>query len=383
MVCRLRYAAGVGVVSSRKSAQACERHLAFIAMVGQDRPDVRPISEVRKRHLQACGDVCVPGWRLAGAAGLGKRGHGATDGTTLPGQASRHTAMSSGDRKKESARWREERAALVTQASQQDAEDAAARGSRRGDELPAAVARRADRLATSEAAMKRLEARAKAAAEAERPRRAEAEAACPCAGKTRRGNAPQAVAETPDAKAQRSCTAPEWPIMQTTKTGWDYGGHAQVSVDGACQIMVACDVTAAANDTQPAGPMAPMPAASLAPAGMEKPQDAAGVGERLVSPDDSGYAREAAAAAVEPLGVDPSRAPGRQRHHAPEGAGSAPPLTATEHMAATGRPPAGRWRRDGKGSSSRGWARAKRGGVCAGLCCAAWTTYGESGLWEV
>ena len=64
----------------------------------------------------------------------------------------------------------------MTQASRQDEAEDAALGSRRGDELPAELARREDRLATIEAAMQRLEARAKAEAEAERQRRAEAEA---------------------------------------------------------------------------------------------------------------------------------------------------------------------------------------------------------------
>jgi transposase len=284
MVCLLLYAYCVGVFSSRKIAQACERNLAFIAIVGQDRPDVRTSSDCRQLHLQAFGDVFMQVLRLAGEAGLVQLGHVATDGTQLPGQASRHKARSDGYRKQESERLRAEREALVTQAYPQDAADDAALGSRRGDELPAELARRDDRLATIEAAMRRLEARAKAEAEAERTRRAEAEAERQRAGKTRRGKAPKAGDETPADTAQMSFTDPALPIMQTKNTGWDYGGHAQGSVDGACQIIVACDVTAVANDQQHAVPMAQMTAAYRAQAGMEKPQDAAGVVERMVSP---------------------------------------------------------------------------------------------------
>jgi hypothetical protein len=65
--------------------------------------------------------------------------------------------MSYGYMKKEVKRLGEEIEALVTQASQQDTEDDAVLGSRRGDELPAELARREDRLATIEAAMQRLE----------------------------------------------------------------------------------------------------------------------------------------------------------------------------------------------------------------------------------
>jgi hypothetical protein len=59
-------------------------------------------------------------------------GNGSTDGTTLQGNASRPKAMSYGAMKQEGDRWREENAALVTQASQQDTQDDAALGSRRG-----------------------------------------------------------------------------------------------------------------------------------------------------------------------------------------------------------------------------------------------------------
>ena len=48
MVCLLLYAYSVGVFSSRKIALACERNLAFMAIVGKDRPDFRTISDFRK-----------------------------------------------------------------------------------------------------------------------------------------------------------------------------------------------------------------------------------------------------------------------------------------------------------------------------------------------
>jgi transposase len=201
MVCLLLYAYCVGVFSSRKIAQACERNLAFLAIVGKDRPDFRTISDFRKLHLAAFCDVFVQVLRIAGEAGLVQLGNVSTDGTKLQGNASRHKAMSYGYMKKEVERVREDIEALVTQAYQQDAEDDAALGSRRGDELPAELARREDRLATIEAAMQRLEARAKAEAEAERQRRAAAEAERQRTGQKRRGRAPQAVDETPADKA--------------------------------------------------------------------------------------------------------------------------------------------------------------------------------------
>ena len=94
MVGLLLYAYGVGVFSSRKIALACERNLAFMAIVGEERPDFRTISDFRKLHLEAFKAVFVQVVRLAGEAGLVKLGNVSTDGTKIQGNASRHKAMS-------------------------------------------------------------------------------------------------------------------------------------------------------------------------------------------------------------------------------------------------------------------------------------------------
>jgi transposase len=57
LVCLLLYAYCVGVYSSRKIAAACERNLAFLAIIGDDRPDFRTISDFRKGHLAAFADL--------------------------------------------------------------------------------------------------------------------------------------------------------------------------------------------------------------------------------------------------------------------------------------------------------------------------------------
>jgi len=116
MVCLLLYAYCVGVFSSRKIALACERNLAFLAIVGQERPDFRTISDFRKLHLEAFKDVFVHVVRLAGAMGLVRLGNVATDGTKMQGNASRHKAMSYGYMQKAVERLREAIEALVTQA---------------------------------------------------------------------------------------------------------------------------------------------------------------------------------------------------------------------------------------------------------------------------
>ena len=332
MVCLLLYAYCVGVFSSRKIAWACERNLAFMAIVGQERPDFRTISDFRKQHLEPFKEVFVQVVRLAGEAGLVKLGNVATDGTKIQGNASRHKAMSYGYMKKAVERLREEIEALVT----------AALGSRRGDELPAELARREQRLATIEAAMQRLEAQAKAEAEAERQQRAEAEAERQRPGKQRRGKALTPVVERPEDKAQSNFTDPELHIMRTNNKGWEYCGNAQASVDAACQIIVACDVTDAPNDKQQAEPMAQATRATLAQAGIALPQDEAGQAQAIPATLDNGYYSEAAAQALEDLGFTPYIATGRQKHHAPEAEASDVPATAQERMAAKVRTPEGK-----------------------------------------
>src|SRR5499426_4499625 len=302
LVCLLLYAYSVGVFSSRKIALACERNLAFIAIVGPERPDFRTISDFRKLHLEAFKDVFVQVVRLAAEAGLVKLGNIATDGTKIQGNASRHKTMSYGYMKKEVERLREDIAALVMQAYQQDEADDGVLGSRRGDELPAELVRREDRLARIEAAMRRLEAEAKAEAEAERQQRAEREAERQRLGKKRRGKAPTPVEDSPDDKAQSNFTDPELHIMRTNNKGWDYCGNAQASVDAAHQIIVACDVTAESNDKQQAEPMAQLTVASLEQAGIVPPKDTTGAAQKIPATYDSGYYSAAAAAAVEQLG---------------------------------------------------------------------------------
>src|SRR5271157_4922650 len=309
MVCLLLYGYCVGVFSSRKIAQACERNLAFLAIVGDERPDFRTISLFRKNHLEAFADVFVQVVRL-----------------------------------------RAEIDELLKQAQDVDAVDEAVLGARRGDELPEDLRRRQDRLATIEAAMKRLEAEARAAADAERQRREEAEAQRQRTGTKRRGRAPGPIVETPADKAQTNFTEPELSIMRTNNKGWDCCGNAQASVDGECQIILACDVTDQCNDKQQAEPMAQATRGQLDQAGIAPTADEAGVRPLIPATLDTGYFSGPAVVALEGAGFDPYIATERQRHHsastpaAPESprAPEPPPATAKEKMQAKLKTAAGR-----------------------------------------
>jgi hypothetical protein len=97
------------------------------------------------------------------------------------------------------------------------------------------------------------------------------------------------VEETPEDKAQTNCTAPDRRIRQTNNKGWEYGGKAPARVDGACQIILACDVTDAANDNQHAVPVAHATLTTLAQAGLEPPQDEAEQAHAIPATLDNGY----------------------------------------------------------------------------------------------
>jgi transposase len=344
MVCLLLYAYAVGVYSSRKIALACERNLAFLAIVGLERPDFRTISDFRKLHLKAFAELFVVVLQLAGTLGMVRLGHLATDGTKLPGNASRHKAMSYGYMTKEQDRLRAEIKVLLAQAQKQDTEDDAALGSRRGDELPAELHRREERLVKIGEAKQRLEQQAREAADAERHERAVKEAERVRAGKKRRGKEPKPVSDVPDPKAQTNFTDPELKIMPQNNKGWEYAANAQATVDEAFQIIVACGVSTQANDKQQAVPMAQATVVNLTAAAIDVPKDDADQPKKIPSTYDNGYFSEAAIAAVEALGLDPHMATGRQPHQGPTAAAEpvVPPATAKEKMAAKLRTPAGK-----------------------------------------
>jgi transposase len=344
MACLLLYSYGVGVYSSRKIATACERNLAFLAIVGDDRPDFRTISDFRKEHLGALPGLFDQVLGLAAELGMLGLGKLAFDGSKIKANASRHKAMSYGYMKKEKARLRAEIEALLKQAQETDAQEDAALGSRRGDELPAELARREGRLETIAAGMKRLEEHAKAEAEAEQQRRAEAEAQRERAGQKRRGKEPKPISAEPADKAQTNFTDPEMKIMPQSNKGFDYSGNAQVSVDAMHQIIVACFVTSAANDVQQAVPLAQATLDNLERAGVGLPQGGDGQARKIAALADTGYFSAAAVAGLEGLGFDPYVATKRQKHHEVEGPceALAAAATARERMAAKLRTPAGK-----------------------------------------
>jgi len=315
MTTLLVYAYCVGVFSSRKMASACERNVAFLAIVGQQRPDFRSISDFRKIHLDALAGLFVEVLQIAGELGLVKLGNLALDGSKVRANASRHKAMSYGYMTKEVERLRAEIAALLQQAEQLDAEQDAALGSRRGDELPDELGRRESRLQAIEEAMTRLEQEAREKADAQRAAREEADAQREAAGKKRCGREPKPISDQPEEKAQTNFTDPESKIMKTSNKGFDYCYNGQAVVDEEAQIIVAADVTAAANDQQQASPLGQQTKENLAAAGIETPTAEDGSPAAIPLSADTGYFSAENVGQLESQGFDPYIATGRQKHN--------------------------------------------------------------------
>jgi len=346
LVCLLVYAYSVGVFSSRKMAQACERNLAFLTIVGDDRPDFRTISAFRKEHLGLLPDLFLQVLKLAHETGLVQLGLWATDGSKLPGNASRHKAMSYGYLNKEEQRLQAEIKDLLTQAQQTDEAEDAVLGSRRGDELPQELRFREQRLAKIQQAKERLQQQARAEAEAERQRRAEAEEQVRQGQRHAGGRPGKPISEVPEDKAQLSFTDPELKIMPQSNKSFAYSGNAQIVVDDACQIIMACDVVLETNDKQQAVPMAQQALANLEAAGIARPVDEAGRVQKIANAADTGYFSEKALSGLEALDLDPYIATERQKHHGTAAATAVVPLpgdaSAREQMRAKLRTARGR-----------------------------------------
>lgn len=248
----LLYAYAVGIPASRQIARKLEEDVAFRVLAANQRPDFRTLSDFRKQHLPALAELFVQVLQLCQRAGLVKLGHIALDGTKVKANASKHKAMSYGRMVTEEARLTAEVPRLLAQAETADARDDAAYGpDRRGDELPAEVARREHRLQTIRAAKAVLEQEAQADAALKAAYDAR-EADGP-----RRGRPPQPPRSGPPPKAQRNFTDPESRIMPASdaKGSVVQGYNCQAAVDARAQIIVAADVTDETNDKQQARPM--------------------------------------------------------------------------------------------------------------------------------
>jgi len=296
MVALLLYGYSRGIYSSRRLAQACEERVDFMAVTGLNRPDFRTISDFRLRHLKALSDLFVQVLKLCQMAGLVKLGHVAVDGTKLKANASRHKAMSYGRMRTSEPKLAAEVAAWLAEAEKVDAAEDADHGvDRRGDETPAWMADKQERLARIRQAKAELEAEA-----AKDPADLDPDGPGPSSGMQERGKRKTAKDGGPPDKAQRNFTDPDSRI-QPTRDGFIAGYNGQIAVDQAHQIIVAQRLA-----TNPADYGALVPLVD---------QVRANLGRKLREVSgDTGFATEANLAAMTERKIKAYLPPGRAKH---------------------------------------------------------------------
>jgi transposase len=254
MVRILLYGYTTGVRSSRAIERRCVDDVPFRWLAAGSAPDYRAIARFRKRHLSALGHLFVAALALCQAAGMVSLGRVALDGTKVRANASKRKAMSYARMTEKEKILAAEVSALLAEAERIDkAEDKAFGKDRRGDELPAELARRETRLGAITAAKAALEAEAAQAAreEAERKARERGDDDDTAAGKGQTA----AEAATPKPKAQRNFTDPDSKIMLTGDGSFHQCYNAAAVVDADHQVIVATELGTNAADV---GTLLPM-----------------------------------------------------------------------------------------------------------------------------
>lgn len=288
MVALLLYAYCLGVRSSRQIERLCERDVAFRVVAGNLRPDHATVARFRQRHAEALKGLFTDILRLCKEAGLVKVGLVALDGTKMVADAALEA-----NRTYESIRAEVE--TMLQEAESRDAEEDRLYGpEHRGDELPAALRDRGDRLARLKRCREQLEQEAAVAAAEHAQRLEERAAREAAAGRKLRGRKPKPVSETPEAEAKANVTDPDSRIMKTRR-GYVQGYNAQ-AVATVDQIIVAAEVTPEENDVAQLHPMLAATATELETAGIEETVKAALV--------DAGYCSEANLEQADPEGPE-------------------------------------------------------------------------------
>ena len=296
----LVYAYASGTFSSRKIAAKLHEDVAFRVLAADNFPAHRTISDFRQRHLPEFQELFVQVVRLAREVGLVQLGTVAVDGSKLKANASKHKAMSYGRMKEEEQRLRQEIQDLLARATKADAaEDKHYGRDQRGDELPAELSRREDRLKTIEAARERLEARQRQMDEKEGREPGDQDRS----GKP--GKPFKRAFGEPEARSQENFTDPDSRIMKRGSSGFEQGYNAQIAVDETARIIVAASVTQNASDVR-----------ELEPLIDQIEQNTGALPEKVLA--DAGYRSESNLAGLEDRGIDGFVAFGREKNGQPK-----------------------------------------------------------------
>lgn len=230
----LVYGYCIGVFSSRRIERRLVEDIAFRVLAAENQPNFRTISDFRKIHLGALAGLFEQVLKIALEAGAMQVGRVALDGTKVKANASKHKAMSHDRMVEKEQQLKTEVRQLLEQAEAADAEEDTRHGkNRRGDELPAELARRETRLKKIREAKRALAARAREKAEAA-------------------GSDPKQA--KPKEKDQYNFTDPESRIMKGAD-GFVQAYNAQAAVEPNFQLIVGQAVTQATNDKEQLLPM--------------------------------------------------------------------------------------------------------------------------------
>jgi transposase len=296
----LIYGYATKVFSSRAIERATYDSVAFRFIAGNEHPDHDTIATFRKRFLSEIEGLFVEVLKLARAMGVLKLGTVALDGTKVQANASRHSALSYGHAKKLEQQLKREVRELLKRAEQADAADIPD-----GMSIPEELERREARMAAIAEAKRKIEARVsereQAEYEAKLKARAEREQRT---GRKPGGRPPAPPSGKVDDKEQINLTDEESRIMPVAGGGFDQCYNAQAAVAAGSLLIVAHDVTQAANDKQQLVPIVDR---------IQALPDELGRVKDLLA--DNGYLSEANVDHCVEVGIAPLIALGRERHH--------------------------------------------------------------------
>lgn len=296
----LIYGYATKVFSSRAIERATYDSVAFRFIAGNEHPDHDTIATFRKRFLPQIEGLFVEVLTLARAMGMLKLGTVALDGTKVHANASRHSALSYGHAKKLEKQLKREVRELLKLAEQADGADIPD-----GMSIPQELERREARLEAIAEAKRKIESRARereqAEYEAKLQARAERERRT---GKKPRGRPPEPPSGEVGDCEQINLTDEESRIMPVAGGGFEQCYNAQAAVAADSLLIVARDVTQAANDKKQLAPIVEQ--IKALPGELGHVQD-------LLA--DSGYLSEANVDHCVAGGIEPLIALGRERHH--------------------------------------------------------------------
>ncbi len=289
--------------SSRGIERATYDSVAFRFIAGNEHPDHDTIATFRKRFLPQIQALFIDVLKLARAMGMLKLGTVALDGTKVHANASRHSALSYGHAKKIEKQLKKEVQQLLRLAEAADGVNTPD-----GMSIPEELERRELRLAAIAEAKAKIEARAderlereqaehqsKLAARAEQEKRT---------GKKPRGRPPEPPTGGVQDKDQVNLTDDDSRIMKVAGGGFEQCYNAQALVATGSMLIVASDVTQAANDK---GQLLPMIQKLR-----ELPKEL-GRAKRILT--DNGYFSERNIEQCVAAKIEPLIAMGRTRHH--------------------------------------------------------------------